>query len=234
MPLIVKFALVVLVSTQIANIATTVYLHRGLAHRAVKFNPFLEGILRFFVWLTTTVVRQEWVAVHRKHHAFSDKEGDPHSPVMKGFWNIQLWNYFYYRAETQKEEVVSTYSKDIASDWFDRLSHKSWIPMLLLAGIMSLILGPIWGPIAAICHFGVYVVLSATVNGACHTYGYKHHDNMATNIWTVGLLTAGEGFHNNHHEKPANAKLGYRWYEFDIGWVTISVFSLLHLAKVRS
>ncbi|MEZ4845997.1 MAG: fatty acid desaturase [Bdellovibrionota bacterium] len=105
--------------------STTVYLHRGLAHRAVKFNPWLEGILRFFVWLTTTVVRQEWVAVHRKHHAYSDQEGDPHSPAVNGFWNIQLWNYFYYRREADKPEVVQTYSKDIAYDWFDRFSKFS-------------------------------------------------------------------------------------------------------------
>jgi stearoyl-CoA desaturase (delta-9 desaturase) len=231
---VLTFVLAVFITTQIANVITTVYLHRGLAHRAIKFNPFLEGSLRAVLWLTTTVVRQEWVAVHRKHHAFSDQEGDPHSPVVKGFWNVQLWNYFYYRKETKNPEVIKTYSKDLPYDWFDRFSSgRSYIAMLLLAVIFSLILGPVWGLVATILHFGTYVVLSATINGACHTYGYRHYDNKATNIWTVALLTAGEGFHNNHHEKPASPKLGNRWWELDIGWMTISMFSMLKMARVR-
>ena len=229
----IKFVIVVFVSTQIANICTTVYLHRGLAHRAIKFNPILESTIRFFLWLTTTVARKEWVAVHRKHHAFSDKEGDPHSPHVKGFWNIQLFNYFHYRKEANNQEVVTTYTKDIKEDWFDRLCRMWWLPMILLTAIFTAILGPIWGPVAFVTHFGVYVGLSSTINGACHWFGYKHHDNKATNIWSIAMLTAGEGYHNNHHEKPASPKLANRWWEIDIGWVTIWFFTILHLAKIK-
>lgn len=228
-----KFFLVVFFTTQLANVCTTVYLHRGLSHRSVKFNKFLEGGLRFFLWLTTTVVRQEWVGVHRKHHAFSDQADDPHSPHVNGFWNIQLWNYFYYRKQAKNPTVVSTYTKDLPYDWFDRLGRMWWAPLLLLTAIFIALLGPVWGPVGIAVHFLSYVFLSSTVNGACHWFGYKHFDNMATNLWSVAILTAGEGFHNNHHERPASAKLGNRWWELDIGWMAIALFSMLRLAKVR-
>lgn len=228
-----KFAVIILVTTQIANISTTMYLHRGLSHRALKFHPVLEAVFRFLLWLTTTTVRQEWVAVHRKHHAHSDQEGDPHSPAVKGFWNIQLWNYFYYRKEANNSEVVATYSKDIPYDWFDRFSKIPYLAMITLSVISSLFLGPVWGVIATLTHYLVYVVLSSTINGACHTFGYRHHDNLATNIWTVAMLTAGEGFHNNHHDNPARAKLGMKWYEVDVGWIAITLLSWVRMVKVR-
>lgn len=228
-----KFVLVVFVSVQFANLCTTVYLHRGLSHRALTFSRPLEAFLRFGLWLTTTIVRQEWVAVHRKHHAFTDTENDPHSPVVKGFWNIQLWNYFYYRREAKNPEVVKTYSADLKYDWFDRFSRMFWLPMLLLLAVFIAILGPVWGLIALPTHFLSYVFLNSTINGAGHTFGYRHHDNSATNLWTVALLTAGEGFHNNHHDKPASAKLTNRWWEIDAGWIVIWSFSVLKLVKVR-
>ncbi len=228
-----KFVLVVFASVQFANLCTTIYLHRGLAHRALTFSKPMEFFLRFFLWLTTTITRQEWVAVHRKHHAFTDQEDDPHSPLVKGFWNIQLWNYFYYRREANNPEVIQTYSADIPPDAFDRLSRFWWLPMLLLLGIFIAVLGPIWGLIALPTHFLSYVVLNSTINGAGHWFGYRHHDNSGTNIWTVALITAGEGFHNNHHNKPASAKLMNRWWEIDLGWYAIYLFSVLRLVKVR-
>jgi stearoyl-CoA desaturase (delta-9 desaturase) len=228
-----EFILVVFVTTQIANVCTTVYLHRGLSHRSMKFKQPLESILRFVLWLTTTVVRQEWVAVHRKHHAHTDTDQDPHSPLVKGFWNIQLWNYFYYRREAKNPEIVKTYSVDLPYDWFDRMGRMWWVPVLLLTSIFIAILGPIWGPIGVLAHFLFYVVLSSTINGAGHWFGYRHHENSATNLWTVAMITAGEGFHNNHHDKPASAKLGNKWWELDVGWMAITLFALIHQVKLR-
>jgi len=229
---LIKFLAVVFVSVQVANLCTTIYLHRGLAHRALTFSKPLEAFFRLYLWITTTVVRQEWVAVHRKHHAFTDQAEDPHSPLIKGFWNIQLWNYFYYRKEADNPQVVKTYSADIPFDRFDRVTKLWWLAMLILLSIFVLILGP-WGLLALPAHYLSYVFLNSTINGAGHYFGYRHHDNSATNIWTVALFTAGEGFHNNHHDKPASAKLMNRWWEIDPGWYAIRVFSLLNLVKVR-
>ena len=77
---------VTIVLTQVAVIATSIYLHRALAHRSLHLRPATDIAFRAALWLTTGQSRQEWVAVHRKHHTFTDREGDPHSPRLLGFW----------------------------------------------------------------------------------------------------------------------------------------------------
>ena len=93
--------LVALALAQVAVIATSVYLHRALAHRALRLHPVVDRCFRAVLWLTTGQSRREWVAVHRKHHTFTDREGDPHSPRLLGFWNVQLWNVYYYMREAR-------------------------------------------------------------------------------------------------------------------------------------
>ena len=140
--------LVALALTQIAAIATSVYLHRGLAHRALRLHPVTDGCFRALLWLTTGQSRREWVAVHRKHHTFTDRAGDPHSPQVFGFWNIQFWNVFYYMREARNPETLRTFAPDITEDWLDRTVF-SW-------GLGGLALG-----IALLCLvFGVWVGLA--------------------------------------------------------------------------
>ena len=107
---------VALLVTQVAVVATSVYLHRGLAHRALRLHPFLDWLFRCVLWITTGQNRREWVAVHRKHHAFTDREGDPHSPLMRGFWKIQLGNVYYYIREARNSETLARWAKDIKED----------------------------------------------------------------------------------------------------------------------
>ena len=89
--------LVGLVLSQIAAFATTIYLHRGAAHRGIRFHKVADVFFRFTLWLTTGIVAKKWVAVHRKHHAHLDTDKDPHSPARMGFWKVQLGNVFLYR-----------------------------------------------------------------------------------------------------------------------------------------
>jgi stearoyl-CoA desaturase (delta-9 desaturase) len=79
---------------QVAVMGTTSYLHRSATHRALVLHPAVSFVFRFSLWLTTGLCTKEWVAVHRKHHAFTDEEGDPHSPQLMGFWSVQLGNVF--------------------------------------------------------------------------------------------------------------------------------------------
>ena len=78
--------------TQGAVIATSIYLHRAPAHRSISLHPYGDLAFRIALWLTTGHSRQQCVAVHRKHHTFTDREGDPHSPRLLGFWRVQLFN----------------------------------------------------------------------------------------------------------------------------------------------
>src|ERR1044072_9252487 len=83
--------------TQIATFATTVYLHRALSHRALTMRPWVAFGFRTITWITTGIRPREWVAVHRKHHAFTDVEGDPHSPVLNGWVKVQGQNVAMYK-----------------------------------------------------------------------------------------------------------------------------------------
>jgi stearoyl-CoA desaturase (Delta-9 desaturase) len=218
---------------QAAVFATTIYLHRTATHRALVLHPAVEVFFRFVLWLTTGIVPREWVAVHRKHHAFTDEEGDPHSPHLEGFWKVQLGNVFYYMREADKTEVVEKYARDIKPDRWDRVlfDRKLLGP---LSGTVALcaILGIGWGLLAAGIHGFTYVfLLSSSINGLCHYKGYKNFDNTATNIRVLALLTGGEGLHNNHHGFPRSPKFSFRPSEIDPAWPVIKVLTLLKLAR---
>ena len=100
--------------TQIANVATTVYLHRALSHRALTVSKPLELIFRTIIWLFTGIKPRQWAAVHRKHHAFTDEEADPHSPLRLGWVRVQLTNVALYRRVARDEEQVEKYARDLA------------------------------------------------------------------------------------------------------------------------
>jgi stearoyl-CoA desaturase (delta-9 desaturase) len=218
---------------QIAVFSTTIYLHRTATHKALVLHPAVAWLFKFALWLTTGLSTKEWVAVHRKHHAFTDEEGDPHSPLLLGFWKVQLGNVFYYMREVKKDDVVERYARDIEEDWWDRHVFKYGLAGLAL-GISALCwgIGLGWGLLAAGIHTFMYVfVLSSSINGLCHQVGYRNFDNTATNIRFIALLTGGEGLHNNHHGYPRSPKFSFRASEFDPAWPIIKLLIALNLAK---
>ena len=224
---------VAVILIQVAVFSTTIYLHRTATHRSLVLHPFAAWMFRLALWITTGLSTKEWVAVHRKHHAFTDQEGDPHSPALMGFWSVQLGNVFHYAKEAKNPEVVERYARDIRDDWWDR-----WIFNYGLVGpvvgIVALcaIIGIGWGLLAASIHAVMYVfVLSSSVNGLCHHVGYRNFDNTATNLQFLALLTGGEGLHNNHHEYPRSPKFSFRVNEIDPAWPIIKLLVALRLAK---
>ena len=225
--------LVTLVLIQVAVFSTTIYLHRTETHRALVLHPAVALVFRFAIWVTTGIVPRQWVAVHRKHHAFTDEEGDPHSPHLEGFWSVQLGNVFHYVREARNPDVVEKYARDIQDDAWDRaiFRHATWGPM---GGtiVLCAVLGIGWGLLAAAIHGIMYVfVLSPSINGLCHYAGYKNFDNPAMNIRTLALLTGGEGLHNNHHGFPRSPKFSLRRSEFDPAWPLIKLMTKLKLAR---
>jgi stearoyl-CoA desaturase (delta-9 desaturase) len=219
--------------TQVAVFSTTIFLHRTATHRALTMNPRLEWAFKFALWLTTGLSTKEWVAVHRKHHAFTDQEGDPHSPKLEGFWAVQLGNVYYYMREVRKPETLERYARDIQEDWWDRnVFRRGLLGLAVGTTLLCLVLGLWWGLLAAGIHAVMYVfVLSSSINGLCHQVGYKNFDNTATNIQTVALLTGGEGLHNNHHGYPRSPKFSFRRGEFDPAWPVIKLLIAVGLAK---
>jgi stearoyl-CoA desaturase (Delta-9 desaturase) len=224
-----------LLVTQAAVIATSVYLHRGLAHRALRLHPIADWVFRFVLWFTTGQNRREWVAVHRKHHAFTDTEKDPHSPLVHGFWKIQLWNVYYYVREARNPETLTRWAKDIRDDIWDRvLFNKGTLGGVVGIAAAMLVLGPGWGLLLAVSHFILYVfVLAPSINGLGHWWGRKNFfNNSATNLRVLAWLTGGESLHNNHHAYPSSPKFSMGRLEFDPSWVVIRVLMLLRLARL--
>jgi stearoyl-CoA desaturase (delta-9 desaturase) len=180
------------------------------------------------------------VAVHRKHHAFTDEEGDPHSPLLEGFWSVQLGNVFHYIKEAKNKDVIERYARDINEDWWDRtLFNRGLVGLGIgtaaLCVVMGAWLGPAgvaWALLAAGIHAVMYVfVLSSSINGLCHSVGYKNFNNTATNLRFIALLTGGEGLHNNHHGFPRSPKFSFKTSEIDPAWPIIKLLILCNLAK---
>jgi stearoyl-CoA desaturase (delta-9 desaturase) len=223
--------LCVFFTVQLSALATTVYLHRALSHRAVTLAPSVELAMRFLIWLTTGIEPRQWAAVHRKHHKFADAEGDPHSPYVHGFWQIQLLNLAYYRREAANPETIARFTRDIEDDRWDRLLSYTWLGLGLFMALWIIAFGPILGTICGLLHMGLYVFLNASINGAAHWIGYQRFPNSARNMWVLALLSSGEGLHNNHHEYPGSSRFSHRWWEVDFGWYAIWLLKSLGLAR---
>jgi stearoyl-CoA desaturase (delta-9 desaturase) len=219
--------------TQVAVFSTTIYLHRTATHRAIVLHPAVEWCFRFAIWVTTGIVPAEWVAVHLKHHAFTDEVGDPHSPALLGFWKVQWGNVFYYVRELKDKSIVAKYAHHMKRDAWDRvLFHRGAIGPTLGTIGLCLVLGVGWGLLAAGLHAFMYVfVLSSSINGLCHHVGYRNFANTATNIRFIAWLTGGEGLHNNHHGFPRSPKFSVTRSEFDPAWPVIRILTALKLAK---
>ena len=218
----------------IAFVASTVFLHRGLAHKALSFKRPVTEVFRFLVWITTGIRPQQWVAVHRKHHAFTDVEGDPHSPVLLGCFKVQMSNVALYRREARRQDTLARYGKDVpptgADSWF--YDH-ALLGLSIGIGVLVIVFGPVIGLLAAFVHVNVYLGGSAAVNAIAHRFGRRPYPNRAGNLQWLALITAGEGLHNNHHAAPTSARLSHRWFEIDPGWWVIRALLILHLAKLR-
>lgn len=218
---------------QIAVFSTTIYLHRTATHKALTIRPALEWMFKLALWLTTGIETKEWVAVHRKHHAFTDEEGDPHSPALKGFWKVQLGNVYYYMKEVKTTDVVERYARDMKDGWWDKhIFRHGFLGLTIGTVALCAVIGIWWGLLAAAVHAVMYVfVLSSSINGLCHHVGYKNFDNTATNLRFLALLTGGEGLHNNHHGYPRSPKFSFRASEIDPAWPVIKLLIALRLAK---
>lgn len=227
----------VLLCTHITIVCVTLFLHRGQAHRGIEFNPVVEHFMRFWLWLTTGMVTKEWVAVHRKHHRFTDKEGDPHSPKVYGIWNVLFKGSILYHKSSRDKEMVNTYGVGTPDDWLERniYNKHSRLGITLLL-VLNLILFSWWGILIWLIQM-IWIPFWAAgvVNGIGHWAGYTNGDSKdnSRNISCIGIVIGGEELHNNHHLDPANPKLSKRWFEFDIGWMWLSLLMKLKLAKIK-
>ena len=225
--------LVGLALAEVATLISTIYLHRVLSHKSIRLHPALTIFMRIGTWMLTSISPREWVAVHRKHHNFTDVEGDPHSPHVEGYWQIMIGNVYYYRREANDGDTLEKYASDLPYDRLDRMFLRRGTLGFSLTGVILVLVMGLWPGLIALATLAlVYLGFSAAINGAGHTFGYKSFENDATNLKLLALVTFGEGLHNNHHARPASAKLSAFRGEFDPAWPVIKLLVALRLAEI--
>ena len=223
-------------ATQFTNLCVTLYLHRAMAHRGLDLHPVVSLPMRAWVWLTTGMITREWVAVHRKHHAFCEREGDPHSPQIFGIKKVLWHGVALYRTEALCEETVEKYGHGCPNDWFERyLFRFSWIGPTITLFVDVALFGAIGLTFWALQMIWIPMGAAGVINGLGHYVGYRNFatEDTSTNLVPWGLALGGEELHNNHHAFPSSAKFALKPWEFDIGWAAIQLMSALGLAEVR-
>lgn len=224
--------------THITIVSVTIFLHRHQAHRALTLHPVASHFFRFWLWLTTGTVTKEWTAIHRKHHAKVETAEDPHSPVQKGINRVLWTGALLYHQESRVQETMDKYGTGTPDDYIERnlYSRHSWLGIGLMLGL-DLVLFGIWsGAIVWLVQMlWIPFWAAGVINGIGHFWGYRNFEtrDASTNIVPWGILIGGEELHNNHHTYASSAKMSAHWWEFDIGWMYISLLQMLGLAKVK-
>ena len=184
------------------------------------------------------MVTKQWVAIHRKHHRFSDVEGDPHTPHVFGIWRVLFKGAGLYHSASKDLAMVQQYGVGTPDDWIEQNLYTlhSRLGILLMLIIDLLFFGP-WGFIV----WGIQMLwipfwAAGVINGIGHWIGYRNGETKdhSRNIVPWDIIVGGECLHNNHHLDPANPRLSRRWFEFDAGWMWLSIFRLVGLAKLRN
>jgi len=226
-----------LVVTHITIACVTLYLHRSQAHRAVTFHPVVAHFMRFWLWLTTGMVTKQWVAIHRKHHRYSDEPGDPHSPHVYGIKQVFFKGAGLYHAASKDKDMVDSYGVGTPADWMELHVYtphsRLGIGILLLFNII--VFGWIGALIWGIQMLWIPFWAAGVINGVAHWWGYRNGTtrDQSRNISPWGIVVGGEELHNNHHLDPGSAKLSLKPWEFDIGWMYIKLLEKAKLAKLR-
>jgi len=214
--------------------------HRLLTHSGFEtFRP-----IRWMLALCGTLAGEGppimWVSAHRKHHRFSDQEHDPHSPKDGAWWSHMLW--MLPRGGSQHwAQLYRTYAPDLMRDRSLRLLDRTFLWWHLAFAVISFGIGwqvwdlrtavslVLWGTFLRL----VYMLhVTWAVNSASHMWGYRTYSTRddSRNLWWVGMLAFGEGWHNNHHAFPRVAQHGHRWWEVDMTYWVILLMERTGLA----
>lgn len=213
-------------------IGITLCFHRHMAHRAFQFS---RPVRFLFAWLGTTALQKGpiwWAGNHVYHHKYADREGDPHSPLVSGFYSAHMgWFTNDIRWDTLEPDnpVVREFSRYPEMRWLDRYYA---VPPALLA--LGLFLAGGWPFLVYGFCVPTFTLAHSTfaINSINHLFGsrrFETPDNSRNNFWTT-LLTLGEGWHNNHHRFQRAARNGFYWWELDPTYWVVKALGAMGLA----
>ncbi|MCP4798025.1 MAG: acyl-CoA desaturase [Phycisphaeraceae bacterium] len=238
----------------ITGMGITVGYHRLFTHKSFSAGPVVTTIIGIIGSMAAEGSLLRWCAAHRRHHQFSDHEGDPHSPhlhdhghglrgIISGFWHAHMGWIFDPPGESL-DRYVPDLIRDrrirAISEWFPAWVALGFVIPALLGGLLNLTIGaPFWTGVFLGFIWGglvrVMVVhhITWSVNSVCHIWGsqpYRSGDESRNNV-VVGVLALGEGWHNNHHAFPTSARHGLEWWQFDSSWLVIRGLQAIGLVR---
>ena len=220
--------------------AVTLYYHRDQAHRSVDLHPVVRHFCRFWLWLNTGSSTREWVAVHRKHHAHCEKEGDPHSPRLFGLKKVVLEGAELYRVAARDRDTLEKYAKGTPNDWLENnLYHhptRSYYGICVARRRRSRVVrcaGHHHDRAAARRTCRSSRPASSTASATRRATATSRPTTRRRTSGRSGFSIAGEELHNNHHAFPTSARFSMRRHEVDMGWLHLKVLVWLGLAKIR-
>ena len=232
-----EIVLYTLATTHITIAAVTIFLHRSQAHRSVDLHAIPSHFFRFWLWVGTGMLTKEWVAIHRKHHAKCETADDPHSPQTRGLDTVMWRGAELYRAEAKNAETLKKFGHGTPDDWVERnvYSRFPWQGVGLMLVLNLALFGAIGAAVWAVQMLWIPFWAAGVVNGVGHYWGYRNFEatDASTNLSPWGVIIGGEELHNNHHTYPTSAKFSVKPYEFDIGWVYISLMKRVGWATVK-
>ncbi len=234
----------------VSMLGVTVGFHRYFTHGAFRCGRALRIALAVAGSLAVQGPVIHWVADHRRHHAFADKEGDPHSPwrygtspaaLVRGFWHAHLgWILERTLSDERRYCPDLLADADVArvSRWFGWITFASFVVPALIGGLVT---WSLWGAVTAFFWASlVRIALSHHVawstNSICHMVGERpwRVRDRSTNVWPLALLSMGESWHNLHHADPTSARHGVGRFEIDLSAEAIALFEKLGWAwRVR-
>ncbi|MFY3385656.1 DesA family fatty acid desaturase [Paracidovorax sp. MALMAid1276] len=232
-----QIVLYTLATTHITIAGVTIFLHRAQAHRSLDLHAIPSHFFRFWLWIGTGMVTKEWVAIHRKHHAKCETADDPHSPQTRGLDTVMWRGAELYRAEAKNQETIKKFGHGTPDDWMERnvYTRFGWQGVGLMLILNLALFGAIGAAVWAVQMLWIPFWAAGVVNGVGHFWGYRNFEaqDASTNLSPWGVIIGGEELHNNHHTYPTSAKFSVKPYEFDIGWVYISLMQKLGWATVK-
>jgi stearoyl-CoA desaturase (delta-9 desaturase) len=232
----------------LTGLGVTVGLHRLFTHRSFKTSPAVRFI---FAVLGSAAIEGpviSWVADHRKHHAFSDREGDPHSPhvdhgtglkgILRGLLHAHVGWLFIHTARGHRERYAPDLIADPVVSFVDKTFFVWAIGGLLAAfGLGWLIGGTLTAALTGLLWGGAVRMLvlhhaTYSINSLCHFFGRRTYDtgDHSRNLAWLAPLTLGEAWHNNHHAFPTSAFHGFSWRQVDISALVIRSLESVGLA----
>lgn len=214
--------------------------HRYHTHKGVVLSKWVDMPMQVWLWLVTSLNKVDWVSVHIFHHAHSDLEKDPHSPVQKGIWHALFLGVFDYTQGKSLPEVLRI-KKTIQTNKLEAfMQNHSFTGPVIMSFIMIVLFGPKWGALLSVVNFMTSPIFAiGGVNALAHWWGYRNHvttDNSRNIgfLLPLNFLICGELDHNNHHAHMRSCSFRHRWFEFDIGFVYLKALSAIGLAELKN